>query len=271
MVLALLLLQIGVSTGSVPDTVTVGERFRSAIRVSAPPGTRVQFPARMGHPDTLTALGTGPVVTTTASGAHTAVYSLVAWTPGTLNPGPVAIRIALPGRSVQDIAVSPRLPFVRPVLPADTAGVRPRPLKDVWGPGRYSIWPWLLLGAVLFALVGAWMWRRALARRGDADHPVDPLPAALAALNRLHPEPTPAFYAAVAAILREYLAAHSVGRDLTTSEALRELRPPRWPADRVSRLAALLAAADRIKFARESPTAEGAQRLWSGAQTLLAG
>ena len=253
---ALLLLQVGVATGAAPDTVTVGDPFRVLVRVSAPPGARVEFPPVLARNDTLGALGAAPQVQVSAAGQHTATYRAVAWIPGAPQAPPAAIRVLLPGGAVQAYRVQPPLPFIRSVLPADTTGVRPRGPKDVWGRDSAGSFPWLLLGlaaAALVALVAWWFSKRR--QRGALAPPVDPRERALAAITDLVPEDTEAFYVQLSAILREFVAAYSPewGLDLASRELLNRLSAESTSADQVGTLAALLGAADGVKFARSRP------------------
>lgn len=270
----LLLFQVGVATGAAPETVTVGDPFRVVVRVSAPPGARVEFPPVLARNDTLGALRPAPQVQAGAAGHHTATYRAVAWIPGAPQAPLAAIRVLLPGGAVQTYRVQPPLPFVRSVLPADTTGVRPRGPKDVWGRDSAGSFPWLLLGlaaAALLAVVAWWLWKRR--QRGALAPPVDPRERALAAIADLRPEHTEAFYVKLSAILREFLAAYSPewGLDLASRELLDRLSAESTSADQVGTLAALLGAADGVKFARSCPgsteaeAARDAAREWAKA------
>src|SRR5690606_34481049 len=110
--------------------------------------------------------------------------------------------------------------------PADTAGIEPKPAKDVWGASRIW-WPLLLAAAIALLLLAlAWyLWRRRRPRTVEAA-PAPVVPPREAALERLaqaraagyveRGELKP-FYTELAAALRTYLEAiePALGADLT--------------------------------------------------------
>lgn len=271
---ALLLLQVGFATGLAPDTVTVGDPFRVVLRVSAPPGARVEFPPMLLRNDTVGGLAPAPEVAADSTGVHTATYRAVAWVPGRLVAPALAVTVLLPGGIPQRYRIQPPLPFVRSVLPADTAGLRPRGPKDVWGTDRATTLPWLLLALaalVLLALLAWWLRRRG--RPGALEAAVHPRQRALEALAELRPENTEAFYVQLSAVLREFLAALPVqsGLDLATPELLDRLAASGVPAAQLGALCRLLGAADRVKFARSRPGSEEAERALSAARDWVQG
>ena len=267
---ALLALQVGFASGVVPDTVTVGDAFRVVVRVAAPGAERVEFPSSLGTPGTVDALSRSPSVAKDASGSFSAVYRLVAWQPGVLPAPEASIRVVLANGNAQVYNLRPRLPFVRSVLPADTTGLRPRPARDVWGQQRDLPWRWIGL-ALAVVIASALLWYL-LRRRRTGAAAGDPRRDALAALDRLQPAATDEFYAALASILREFLAATSprYGLDLTTSELLeRRAAAGARPAD-LPLLEELLRSSDRVKFARGEPDASEAARALGAAREWVA-
>lgn len=271
---ALLLFQVAFATGLAPDTVTVGDPFRVVVRVSAPPGARVEFPPILLRNDTIGALAAAPQVMMDSTGVHTATYRAVAWVPGGHTVPAAAVTVLLPGGIPQRYRVQPPLPFVRSVLPADTAGLRPRGPKDVWGTDRATTLPWLLLALaalILLVLLAWWLWRRRHA--GAAEAAMDARERALAALAELRPEATEVFYVQLSAVLREFLAATSAewGLDLASSELLAPLGASGVPAAQLGALRSLLGAADRVKFARSRPGNEEAERALSATRDWVQG
>ncbi len=270
---ALLLFQVGFATGVAPDTVTVGDPFRVVLRVSAPPGARVEFPPTLLRNDSIGALQAAPQLRADSAGGHLAAYHLVAWVTGGHTAPAIPVTVLLPGGIPQQYQVQPPLPFVRSVLPADTAGLRPRGPQDVWGTDRAATLPSLLLGLaalLLLALLAWWLWRR---RRGALAPAADPRGWALAALTELRPEHTEAFYVQLSAILREFLAARNMewGLDLSSAELLDRLAASATPPPQITALRGVLGAADRVKFARSRPGAEEAQGALSLARDWVQG
>lgn len=257
-----------------PDTVTVGGRFRVAVRIEVPPGMRISFPDTLDVPADVEAAARREMQSDTATGVETltAIYTLAAWKPGTIELPPAKLRLMTEdANETLEIALPPVT--VMSVLPADTAGIEPMPLKDVLGPDR-ALLPLLLalcLALLLLALaIWAWRRRRLDASSIEATPAVPPRQRALEALDHLLASgllergDLRAFYFAVTAILREYVAAVNPewGTDLTTAE-LRARMSGRFRfsgqaadvaapaiASRGVRLDALLVHADLIKFAR---------------------
>jgi len=257
-----------------PDTVTVGDRFLVVLGVSAAPGVRVELPARLDSTADLHPAGERIDRADTAALRETAGYPMVAWRPGAPVPAFAQVRVTYPDGAVATLRVPVRLPFVRSVLPADTALVVPRGPKDVIGPGRdLRLLAALVLLALLLlapsALLARRLLRRRVARRRGAP-PGDPRARALAALD--HARRTglvergewKEFYTLTSDALRGYLDALSPrwSADLTSFEltrALDEAGVDRGPAEVVR---SLLAEADAVKFAGVQSTAGEAERHW---------
>jgi hypothetical protein len=278
-------------TAVVPDSVTVGDVFRAAVRVTVPAGSRVVFPDTLAVPEDVEAAARREIeVDSSAERRHTltAVYALTAWRPGRVTLPPATVTIELPdgGRRVE--AVFPVL-VVRSVLPVDTAGIQPQPPKDVIGPSRL-MWP-LALGLVALAallLLGVWLYRR----RKPAEvltTRLAPRDAALAQLDRirtagwLEAGDVKRFYSEVAEVLRAYVAALDVSwsPDRTTSELERSMAWTLRQARRGNRLVLtqvdervasfpvlieLLAQSDLVKFAGHRPGPTEALASWSRAK-----
>src|SRR5690606_11567286 len=112
----------------------------------------------------------------TAGGVRraTVLYPLAAWRPGSYELAAIPIRVVSAGR---DTVMEVRLPAfeVSSVLPADTAGIEPKPAKDVLGANRLW-WP-ILLALLIAALIATalYMWWKK--RRGRTEEPVVFTPA----------------------------------------------------------------------------------------------
>jgi hypothetical protein len=254
-----------VAAGVVPRTVTVGERFRSHLRVTVPPGARVRLGLFAAN-DSLQVVDT--VFVRAGNGTVAAVYPLVAWVAGDTLSESVPLTITLANGDSAVFRVPLRLPEVRSVLPADTADLQPRPAKGLLllpAPGQDRLWWLLAVPLVLAAVLVAWR----LLRRSASRPRRDPRAEALARLDALRgttaPEP---LYTAVTRVLREYLARVDArwGQDLTTHELL--LRVAGNDVDRAG-LASLLRRADPVKFGALIPTPEEMGRFAADARAWI--
>lgn len=258
--------QYGVTQSA--DTVTVGDPFRVVVRVRAPLGSVIEFPA---GPDT-----TGPVqlldppapVTQQDPQAvdQAATYRVAAWDVGTL---PIVIgelvvrapggeqRIALPAESVH----------VRSVLPADSAERIPKPVRPVFAEPGIPWWVWALLAlAIALLLFALWWWYRR--RRPPVTvAPEDAYARAQAEFERVDQlglvevGERGRYVALVVEILRDYLQARYPDARLshTSTELLLAMRGRESiPSER---LGALLAESDLVKFARRTVSTDRARQL----------
>ncbi|HSJ05851.1 MAG TPA: DUF4381 family protein [Longimicrobiales bacterium] len=263
---ALLLLCVGAPAAGqapqaavVPRTITVGDVFHAAIRLDAPPGSDITAPQSLALPADVEAAGVREVRVDTAGGVRriTVIYPLTAWRPGAYTLPELSLGLATAAGEREIVVQIP--PFeVTSVLPADTAGVEPRPAKDVLGASRVW-WPLLILAilAILVALA-VWAWRRR--RRPDAVTAavvrVAPREAALARLDELAASgylergDVRAFYAFLTETLRHYAASvdPAWGVDLTTRELSVRMRAA-GHAESLD-LTRILGTADLVKFAR---------------------
>jgi hypothetical protein len=248
----------GIQRGVVvsPESVTVGDPFRVAIRVRAPLGTVLDFP---DGPDSSFAVEPLDRVVLAEAGDSTGVevtatYRLAAWDVGERSlrfPDILATRNGESRRvSVgRDLVVT-----VTSVLPADTALRVARPARPVYEFGL-PWWWWLAVMASAAAL-GAlwwWWWRRRPKASAPAADPWANAERAFArvdALGLLAAGETGQHVALYTDVVRDLLAAvrPAARTSLTTSELLQALRSDRgFP---VTRLARVLHDADLVKFAR---------------------
>ena len=258
-----------------PETVTVGQPFRVSVRVRAPRGAVVTFPAL---PDTA-----GPVqaLDPRQAGAagdpsavdETAVYRLAAWDVGPLPIGLGDVEVRVDG-SVRRISLAGARVVVASVLPADTAKRVPKPARDIFAAQPPWWWPWLPIAlAVALLLFLLWLWWRR--RRRDAvETEVVAIEVAerefsrVEAMGLLDAGERGRFVALMVDVLRDYLARRVPGAEasLTSSELMQSVRAQRAvPADR---LGALLAETDLIKFARRPVARDRAEALGREARLL---
>lgn len=252
-----------ISTAVAPETVTVGDPFRSVLRVHATPGSRVEF---HGLPvgDTVQPVDTVAGLRGADGEGATALYRAVAWVAGGPIAAAVEVRVMEPGRDPRSYRVPLRLPVVRSVLPADTAGLRPKPARaPLPFPVSRPLWPWLA-GSAMLLVLGLVAWRAFMRRPAPARPREHPRDAALRALDALSGEGLSPRRTVDRAseILRRYLEATEPDwrEAWTDSELLARIDPAAMAAPDRTALSRLLADAGAMKFtgARVSATeAEG--------------
>lgn len=267
------------------DTIRVGDVVPVAVRVVVERGARVAWP------DTLPLSG-DPLenaarvrerVDTLPDGRLevTGVYSVTPWRAGEHPLPELTLQMVTGREGVRALtATFPPLEVVS-VLPADTAGLEPRPARDVIG-RNWALWPFvlglLLLLAVIAALVWWWRRRAAAAAAMPAAPPIPPRELALARLQEardaglLERGEMKEFYSRITEALRDYLAVIGVGwgADLTTTELLSRFRA-QVGHDEARDLARLLRPADQVKFARREPDAATATAEWDAARSWVLG
>jgi hypothetical protein len=266
----------------VPQTITVGDVFQAAIRVELPAGGALLAPDTLVLPEDLEHAARRTLRPDSAGGVlrATLTYPLTAWRPGSYTLPPVPLFLVVGPDTTRLQAELP--PFeVSSVLPSDTAGVEPRPAKDVLGASR--VWWPILVALLLLALAAAafWYWWRR--RRAAAGAPIEvevrpavpPRAAALARLDALAASDLltrgelKAWYDEVAETLRHYVSAvdPGLGVDLTTSELSARTRMTGFPES--LELVRILGTADLVKFARARPPAEAAQHDLAAARSWI--
>jgi hypothetical protein len=255
----------------VPHEITVGDVFHVAIRVDLPAGATLSAPDTLALPPDLEMAGTREVRVDTAGGVRraTVLYPLAAWRPGSYSIATVTVQVVTDG-AARAVAVTPPPFSVRSVLPADTAGLEPRPARDVMGGSRLW-WPILLallLAAAIATALYIW-WRRRAPRAEPGVTPAVPavLPrdAAMARLDELEAagfierDEMKPFYEELTETLRRYAAAvrPGWGTDLTTTELAARIGAV--DADGAE-LLRVLGGADLVKFARGRAAREEARR-----------
>jgi hypothetical protein len=262
-----------------PDTVSVGDPFVVRVRVQAPAGSAVTFPA---PPDT-----TGPVqaldprrVDTVRSATGevdvVATYRVAAWDVDSqpLGLGDVVVRVNGADRRVPLAAYRV---YVRSVLPTDSTLRVPKPQRPPVADGPSLLvqwWPWIVAALVVIALV-SWLVARWLKRRGARRPQDDPYGRAVAELDRLErlgliEAGEPGRLVALAAdVVRDFLAARlpAAAPSLTSTEVLSALQD----RDEVphERLDSFLTFADLVKFAALRIAADAARRAFADARGVV--
>jgi hypothetical protein len=259
-----------------PDTVTVGDPFRLTVRIHAPRGASVEFPAGPDSGAAVDALDPrqerqGP---DTAALDITTTWRMAAWDVGNLPLLLQDIVVKLEGHE-RRIPLGALTVHVKSVLPADTAQRIPKPQRALFEFG-IPWWYWLLAALAVIGLIGLfwWWWRRRRKRRqGEIEDPYADAEAEFERVERLglvEAGERGRYVALMVEVLRTYLSrsipeAHP---SLTTNELLIAVREN--PFVPVNRLALVLADTDLVKFARRSATAERARELGAEARGIVA-
>ena len=258
-----------------PDTVTVGDPFRLTVRVRAPLGGSVEFPAGPDSGAAVEALDPkqerqGPDSTALDV---TGTWRLAAWDTGDqlLRLGDIVVRAE--GRE-RRIPLSALKVHVRSVLPADSAQRIPKPQRALFEFGR-PWWHWLLAILAAIGIIGLfwwWWYRRRKRRKGEVEDPYAEAETEFDRVERLglvEAGERGRYVALMVEVLRTYLARRvpEAHQSLTTSELLISVRES--PTVPVNRLALVLADADLVKFARRATTAERARELGAEARGIV--
>jgi hypothetical protein len=269
-------LSYGVKTST--DTVRIGDPFTVSIRVRAPAGAQVEFPAGPDSTSAVQLIDPRTVRPVSDSGAIdlTATYRLAAWDVGRqpIELGDVIVTGAGPDRRV---SIERQSVFVRSVLPADSAQRVPKPARPIFDQSIPRWWLWAAIAAAVVLLLIAlwWWWRR---RRRNAPKPVEnPLVVAEREFSRIEALRLPEageggrHVALMTDVVRDYLAARfpSAPLSLTTNELTRALhREPTVPLERLSHV---LDEVDLIKFARRPVSRDRAIELGRDARLIVRG
>ena len=257
------------------DTVTVGDVVRLIVRVRAPLGATVNFPAAVDSLGPIQALEPPSVRDGADSSAvdRVATYRLAAWDIGSQ---PMRLGDVLVQTDDGERRVALTLPtlFVRSVLPADSALRVPkpaRPLLDVRPPIPW--WWWLLAALAAIAIgLGIWWWRRRGRDQAETGDPYADAEAGFARVERLRlPEVgEPGRHAALMAdVARRYLAQRHSDASLanTSGELLAAVRGiPTVPFDRLQRV---LNEVDHVKFAAAPLTPARAKELGDESRAIV--
>ena len=259
------------------DTVTVGDVVRLTVRVRAPLGATINFPAAVDSLGPVQALEPPTVrngADSAAAADRIATYRLAAWDIGTQ---PVKLGDVLIQTDDGERRVALALPavFVRSVLPADTTLRVPkpaRPLLEARAPVPWWWWALAALAAVLLALLAWWIMRR---RRRVAGGTGDPFVDANASFERVErlrliDAGEPGRHAALMTdVLRRYLAERLdiVSLAQTSGELLAAVRgAPTVPYDA---LRGLFDSVDPVKFANAPLGSDRARAMGEEAKAIV--
>ncbi len=280
MISALLLLALQGSAAQVtarvtPEKVAVGEPITIELRVRAPLGTEIRFPALPDSNEVVEPLD--PRQLREASSAtiidRTAVYRLIAWDTGQRVVRFGDITLTRDGATRRYPVTLPALQ-IRSVLPADTALRKPRPsraVQDVPPPW----WKYAIGAVVVLAIL--WMLRKALRSRASSqDRGPDPAKVAddafahAAKLGLLEAGETGRHALTHVEVMRRYLAARFPQADLTrtareVADALVGAEFPILPA----RVSDLLLRSEPVAFARAPVRPDEARAIAEEAKAIV--
>ena len=284
LLLALLLPVMQDTTGSavrmgltvLPETVTVGTPFRVLVRVRAPRGASIAFPAATDSLVGVELLDPRVVRSSNDSTAldQTATYRLAAWDVGNLPIALGNVVVRIDGND-QQIPIENISVQVETVLPADTTQRTPKPARDIMAV-PVSNWKWWLIGGALAAilLMLLWWWMRRKRGGPQAAAAIDPYSFAQREFTRIEQlglveaGERERFVALMVEVVRDYLARRvGASEALTSTELLQALRGESTVP--VHRLAPMLAESDLVKFARAPVTADRARFLGDEAKAIV--
>ncbi len=259
------------------DTVTVGDVVRLTVRIRAPHGATINFPAAVDSLGPVQSLAP-PTVTDgadTASAAdRIATYRLSAWDIG---QQPIKLGDVLVQTDDGERRVALNLPFlfVKSVLPADTTLRIPKPARPLIEMRAPVPWWWWVVAAVVALVIGllAWWWVRR--HRGDGAKTGNPYADAKASFERVEKlrlieAGEPGRHAALMTdVLRRYLAERF--EDISLAQTSHELLTAARDVPTVSFEAfrTLLSAVDPVKFAAAPLGADRARTIGEEAKTIV--
>lgn len=272
--------QFNVQLGSkvTPDTVTVGQRFILLLKVRAPQGAKIQFPAGVdsavaASPTASQIIGT-PLMDSVADATgttRTAAYRFTAWDIGPQRLGLGNIAITLNGRT-EYVSLANQAVFVRSVLPADTTLRQPKPPRPSIVLVPFNWWPLIAaLIAIALALLAWWLWRWYRRRRAAPLPPFETAErefARIEAMGLLESGEPERYLVLMTDVMRDYLTARVEGvhRSQTTQQLIAAAAPIHAYA---AGLAQLLSRADLVKFARERISPDEARALGQQARAIV--
>jgi hypothetical protein len=250
-----------------PDTVNVGTPFDVTLRVRAPAGTEIRFPA--GPDSTAVARLLDPVSVTSSDSAgvvvRTAVYRLAAWDVGR-HPITLGQLVVMTADGERSIPIAPPEVTVATVLPADSAARVPKPARGVFGMPVPIWFPWLPLALLAICLIAIFRWwwrRRVVAVSAPGVFALDRAQREfkrIESLRLIEAGERGRYVVLMVDALRDFLASRfglAMG-SLTSTELINVLsRDERVP---VSRIGPLLHDADLIKFAQREVNSATALR-----------
>src|SRR5918999_1701550 len=131
------------------DTVRVGDPFTLSVRVRAPLGSTIEFPAGPDSTAAVQLIDPRTIRTVADTGALdlTATYRLSAWDVGNQ---PIQLGEVVVSGAGDDRRISLGRPsiYVRSVLPADSTLRVPKPARPLIDQGAPQWWRWAVIAAV---------------------------------------------------------------------------------------------------------------------------
>lgn len=243
---------VSVAVPSAP--VPVGEPFAVSVRVRAPGGATIRFPAVPDSGGGVEAVDPRAIVDRSTADVtdQTATYTFVAWEPG-VRVVPLADLAWERGRRVEPLALGAIRVQVAATLPADTAEYVAKPARAPFPPPP-QWWRWVLAAMVVLAMaaLARMAWRRR-ATRAPVSDPFADAEREFAAVHQAAfddaGEPGRAVLA-YAEVMRAYLTRRfpAAGEGLTTNDYVQALEDAHLPIlpDEVR---VVLDASDAVKFA----------------------
>jgi hypothetical protein len=256
-----------------PDTVRVGDPFVVSVRVRAPLGASIVFPAAPDSAGPVEPLDPVQITSTADSNAidQTARYRLAAWRVGrfAVTFDDVLVRQDIGSRRVE---ISNVVINVASVLPPDGAEIEPKPQRAVFTFGL-PWWVYAFAALVVVAILSLlwWLWRRRHRRPAAREAPFAAAEREfdrIEAIGLLAAGERARYVALMTEVLRDYLAAvvPEVSVSQTTSELAGAMR--RAGIGTYARTAALLSEVDLVKFARRPMTVDRGASLGKEARAV---
>jgi hypothetical protein len=259
-----------------PERPGIGEPINIELRVRAPVGSEIRFPALPDSSEVVEPLDPRAIrdASTATMLDRTALYRLIAWDTGQRVVRFSDITVTRDGAETRYPVRLPTLQL-RSVLPADTAGRVPRDARALIAIGG-GWWRWIL-ALLVVGVLGWFSWRawrrRALARAAegpDAAALADDAFAHAARLGLAEAGEHGRFALTHVDVMRRYLAARFPQADLArtareVSDALVGAEFPILP----ERVGDLLLRTEPIAFARSAVSADEAHEIATEARAIV--
>ncbi|MCP4542336.1 MAG: hypothetical protein GY832_34880 [Chloroflexi bacterium] len=278
---------------------TVGDPIPLRLRATYPADWKVTLPelstgstlpAQWGPVEVREQTLLDPIVQDNGAAVVVREATVILWSPGEHETPPFAIHYRDAGGELGEVFVRPLSINIASVLPESDgdqkASIEKHDLKPQASLPRPPVWPWLLLGIFVAALLyyAAERLLPRLRRRKEAElealEPVDDRPPEIIAyeeLDRITTLDLPAqnefkrHYTLVTDCVRAYIEGvyQIPAMDRTTGELTNALRSARITGEPVSLIRPLLEKADLVKFAKLKPSVKQADTTVTQARYLV--